>query len=86
MDPGCTHDPHSSNFAPRFIRPSSPPLVTCSVTSDPGPLNRAEWVKFVGVLFNKELEANAFFDKVNASYQATKAKATPAAGEEGGAH
>jgi hypothetical protein len=36
----------------------------CSVTADPGPLNRAEWIKFVAAFFNKEIDANSAFDSI----------------------
>ncbi|KAI8471552.1 MAG: hypothetical protein J3K34DRAFT_231734 [Monoraphidium minutum] len=38
------------------------------VTADPGPLNRAEWVKFVAAFFNKEVDANAAFDSIKGTY------------------
>lgn len=45
---------------PRGI-PLRPHFAPPSVTADPGPLNRAEWVKFVAAFFNKELDANSVF-------------------------
>lgn len=58
-----------------FVCPS------CSAYADPGALNRAEWIKFVAVFFNKEVEANRIFTKINSDYQApnTSARATAAA-------
>ena len=38
----------------------------------PGPLNRAEWIKFVSLFFNKEAEANALFDNITAEYERYK--------------
>jgi hypothetical protein len=34
------------------------------VTADPGPLNRAEWVKFIAAFFNKEIDANSVYDAI----------------------
>ena len=39
-----------------------------------GTLNRAEWVKFLGVFFNREAAASAYFDTVAAQYNATKVR------------
>jgi hypothetical protein len=41
----------------------------CSAYADPGALNRAEWVKFVAVFFNKEVEANKLFSTISTDYQ-----------------
>jgi hypothetical protein len=53
--------------------------VSCSLlgraTSDPGALNRAEWVKFVAPFFNKELEANKVFEDIKTGYTKTKSQA-----------
>ena len=53
-------------------------------TADPGPLNRAEWVKYAAAFFNKEVAANKIYDTVKASYGAIKA-ATAAARKRAGA-
>lgn len=37
--------------------------------ADPGVLNRAEWVKFVAVFFNKEVEAEKLFTKITENYE-----------------
>lgn len=37
--------------------------------SDTGPLNRAEWIKFVSLFFNKEAEANELFANISAEYE-----------------
>jgi hypothetical protein len=52
---------------------------SCSAYADPGALNRAEWIKFVAVFFNKEVEANRIFNKVNTDYQALNTSARAAA-------
>lgn len=37
-----------------------------------GTLNRAEWVKFLGLFFNKETEASQYFDSVERQYNRLK--------------
>jgi hypothetical protein len=37
-----------------------------------GALNRAEWVKFVGLFFNREREASDVFEGIKAEYEATR--------------
>jgi cobalamin transport system substrate-binding protein len=36
------------------------------------PLGRAEWIKFFGVLFNKEMQADSIFNKIEKNYIAAK--------------
>lgn len=43
-------------------------IIAVSATSDPGALNRAEWVKFLAVLFNKEKLANEVFSGVKTRF------------------
>lgn len=50
--------------------------IPMAATSDMGPLHRAEWIKFVSLFFNREVEANALFDAIRADYDAIKAQAT----------
>lgn len=52
-----------------------------SAALDPGALNRAEWIKFVGLFFNREKEASDVFEGVKGEYEATKAAATSAAAD-----
>lgn len=65
------------------INGSVPPLpfilLPCSAYADPGVLNRAEWVKFVAVFFNKEVEANKMFNDVVTAYQKLNTSARAAA-------
>ncbi|NOR27810.1 MAG: ABC transporter substrate-binding protein [Lutibacter sp.] len=42
------------------------------------PLGRAEWIKFFGVLFKKEAEADSIFNKIEANYLEAKAIALKA--------
>ena len=37
-----------------------------------GTLNRAEWVKFLGLFFNKETEASQYFETVERQYNRLK--------------
>lgn len=50
-----------------------------SAYADPGALNRAEWVKFVAVFFNKEVEANNLFNTITTSYKQLNTSARAAA-------
>lgn len=45
------------------------------------PLGRAEWIKFIALFFNKEKEANEYFDKISREYQDI-AKSVSASGED----
>eukprot|EP00884_Botryococcus_braunii_P017095 jgi/Botrbrau1/4069/Bobra.152_3s0025.2 len=47
--------------------------ISFDASSDPGALNRAEWIKFLALFFNKDNQTN--FAQVNASYHALKAPA-----------
>lgn len=40
-----------------------------TASSDPGPLQRAEWIKFIGAFFNREQVANTVFDSIRQRYQ-----------------
>eukprot|EP01062_Namystynia_karyoxenos_P005880 TRINITY_DN12033_c0_g1_i1.p2 TRINITY_DN12033_c0_g1~~TRINITY_DN12033_c0_g1_i1.p2 ORF type:complete len:642 (+),score=248.16 TRINITY_DN12033_c0_g1_i1:87-1928(+) len=39
---------------------------------DPGPMHRAEWIKFLALFFNKEREANERFREINDDYENLK--------------
>jgi len=47
---------------------SDPKSIAISATSDPGPLQRAEWIEFVSLFFNKEGEANSLFEGIRDRY------------------
>ncbi|PRW56963.1 flagellar associated [Chlorella sorokiniana] len=59
--------------------PDYPESFAVSAAQDPGVLNRAEWVKFVGLFFNQERAASDIFAAIKAEYEATKASATSGA-------
>ena len=61
---------------PPTLPPASPCLSPSPTLS--GVLNRAEWVKFVGLFFNREKEASQIFEGLKAEYLATKASKTTA--------
>ena len=62
----------SSMFAVRRIGLTGFPLANRTETS---PLSSAEWVKVLGVLFNREKEANAIFDRIAGRYENLRARA-----------
>jgi hypothetical protein len=47
----------------------NPFRVTVSASADETPLARAEWIKYVALFFNKEGEANKYFQKLATQYQ-----------------
>lgn len=53
-----------------------------SAALDPGVLNRAEWIKFLGLFFNVERYASDAFAAVEKAYAATKAAAAGTAAKE----
>ena len=55
-------------------RDLGPNTVFVSVSHDPGALNRAEWVFFVGAFHNAEARAKAVFDEMHENYLCVKEK------------
>ena len=55
------------------------PIIECAEYMEPTSLGRAEWMKFYGLLFGKEKEANEMFDALVARYDSLKnlVKAAP---------
>ena len=51
------------------------PLIECADYMETSALGRAEWMKFYGILFGKEREADSLFHVVDSSYQVLKARA-----------
>lgn len=49
------------------------PIVECAEYMEPTALGRAEWMKFYGLLFGKEAEANRMFDVLVARYDSLSA-------------
>ena len=56
------------------------PLIECAEYMEQSPLARAEWVRFYGILYGKEHEADSLFALVDSSYQALKAQVSEDAG------
>lgn len=55
--------------------PSDPRSVTFDASTDPGPLNRAEWLVFMSTFFNLDRHASEIFLDIEDSYRRTKADA-----------
>ncbi|AUS04179.1 ABC transporter substrate-binding protein [Pseudotamlana carrageenivorans] len=51
------------------------PVVLDGSWTEEHPLGRAEWIKFIGALFNKQDEANAIFESIETDYLEAKALA-----------
>lgn len=49
------------------------PIIECAEYMEPSPLARAEWMRFYGLLFGCEHEADSLFAVVDSSYQALRA-------------
>ena len=56
------------------------PLIECAEYMEQSPLARAEWLRFYGILYGKEHEADSLFALVDSSYQALKAQVSEDAG------
>ena len=54
------------------------PLVECAEYMESSPLARAEWIRFYGMLFGCEQQADSLFHVVDSSYNALRAKAKQA--------
>lgn len=61
----------SGNKALQTIEQAGIPVLYNGDWTEQHPLGKAEWIKLFGVLFDKEKEANQFFDQIVANYMAT---------------
>lgn len=52
------------------------PIIEAADYMETSALGRAEWMKFYGMLYGKETEANRLFEQVDSTYQALKQEAT----------
>jgi len=43
------------------------------ISRDPGTLQRAEWIRFIGAFFNEDVKADEIFTQIDSDYQALKA-------------
>ena len=59
------------------------PLIECAEYMEQSPLARAEWVRFYGMLYGCEREADSLFAVVDSSYHALKRQAERAAEDSG---
>lgn len=57
------------------------PIIECADYMEQSPLGRAEWMKFYGMLFGRQAEADSLFDNVERSYKGLKTKASGATGK-----
>lgn len=55
--------------------PNDPRGVTFDATTDPGPLQRAEWLVFMGTFFNLDRQSSERFMEIENSYKDTKSMA-----------
>ncbi len=77
---GFAVDGNNSTFA--TIEKTGIPVLYNSDWTETSPLGKAEWIKFFGVLFNKEKEADSIFNNIETAYLSAKkiaaeAKETP---------
>ena len=54
------------------IQKANIPVVYNGDWTEVSPLAKAEWIKFFGILFNKEKEANSIFAKIEQDYNSAK--------------
>ena len=59
---------NKANKALRLVEKSGIPVILNGDWLEETPLGRAEWIKFFGVLFNKEKEADSIFNSIEANY------------------
>ncbi|KAG2435330.1 hypothetical protein HXX76_007404 [Chlamydomonas incerta] len=59
-------------FVGYSVKTSDPQAIAFTATADPGPLNRAEYIKYVATFFNREAAANTAFNAIVSAYNANK--------------
>lgn len=62
----------SNNSAFSAIQSAGIPVLFNSDWTEVSPLGKAEWIKFFGLLFDKQEEADAIFEKIETDYLAAK--------------
>lgn len=67
---GFAVDGNNSTFA--TIEKTGTPVLYNSDWTETSPLGKAEWIKFFGVLFNKENEADSIFNNIEMEYLSAK--------------
>ncbi len=73
---GFAIDGNNSTFA--TIEKTGIPVLYNSDWTETSPLGKAEWIKFFGVLFNKEKEADSIFKTIETEYLSAKKLASEA--------
>lgn len=73
---GFAIDGNNSTFA--TIQKTGIPVIYNSDWTETSPLGKAEWIKFFGVLFNKEKEADSIFKSIETEYLSAKKIASEA--------
>lgn len=71
---GFAIDGNNSTFG--TLQKTGIPVLYNSDWTETSPLGKAEWIKFFGVLFNKEKEADSIFNSIETEYTAAKNKAS----------
>lgn len=62
-----------TNKAYNLVEENGIPVIINGDWLEETPLGRAEWIKFFGVLFNKEKKADSIFNKIESDYLAARA-------------
>lgn len=73
---GFAVDGNNSAFS--TIQNARIPVLYNSDWTEVSPLGKAEWIKFFGVLYNKEKEADSIFSKIESEYISAKSLASEA--------
>ncbi|MDC8000462.1 ABC transporter substrate-binding protein [Aequorivita todarodis] len=73
---GFAVDGNNSTFT--TIEKTGIPVLYNSDWTETSPLGKAEWIKFFGVLFNKEKEADSIFKAIETEYLSAKKRASEA--------
>ena len=73
---GFAIDGNNSTFA--TIEKTGIPVLYNADWTETSPLGKAEWIKFFGILFNKEKEADSIFKTIETEYLAAKKTASQA--------
>ncbi|GBC04453.1 hypothetical protein RclHR1_00570009 [Rhizophagus clarus] len=60
------------SFGAFQANPADPKSVSIAAASDPGIINRVEWLKFYSTFFNAEAKANDVYGKIKANYECYK--------------
>ena len=63
---------HPNNKLYKYLKKINIPVILNSDWLEESPLGRAEWIKFFGVLYGKEKEADSIFSKIESEYLRVK--------------